>query len=64
MLNSCSKNENEKKHCALGAVGNVAAQWSEVRELESHSDSDDVTLFLPTIYHNYGYIFDGVSFSV
>ena len=42
----------EIKSCG-NAVGSVTTSCSEVRELESHSDSDEVTLFLSAVYHHY-----------
>ena len=35
-------------------VSSIDDSWSEVREFESHWDSDEVTLFLPAAYHRYG----------
>ena len=44
-----------------GTAVSVVTSGSEVREFEPHSGSDEVTLFLPAVYHHYGGIFDGGS---
>ena len=45
-----------------GAVVSVVSSGSEEREFESHSGSDEVTLFPSSVYHNYGDIYGGGSY--
>ena len=41
--------------CTLGStVSSIDDSLPEVREFESHWDSNEVTLFLPAVYHRYG----------
>ena len=45
-----------------GAAVSVVSSGSYERDFEPHTGSDEVTLFLPLVYHHYGDSYDGGSY--